>query len=330
LVRTDLAAKKQEGISFLLIDMKSPGITVRPIATMDGSAEINEVFFDEVKVPVANLVGEENKGWDYAKYLLGHERTGIARVGVSKERLRRLKELAALEPAGGGARMIDDGHFRGEIAAVGGGLQAVGVKARRGGAGARKSRPGRPRSSRSRARRSSRRSPSSSWTWSGRMRCPTSPISTAATSRRSDRTTRAPSPPPTSTGARSRSTAAPTRSSATSSRRPSWGSEGMDFDLTEEQRLLQESVGKLVADEYHLEKRKGYAKEPAGYSEARWAHYAELGLLGLPFPERLGGSDGTPVETMIVMEAFGRGLVLEPYLATVILGGGFLRLAGSA
>ncbi|HKF74235.1 MAG TPA: acyl-CoA dehydrogenase family protein [Stellaceae bacterium] len=104
----------------------------------------------------------------------------------------------------------------------------------------------------------------------------------------------------------------------------------MDFDLTEEQRLLQESVGKLVADEYDFEKRKAYAKEPAGYSEARWAHYAELGLLGLPFPERLGGSDGTPVETMIVMEAFGRGLVLEPYLATVILGGGFLRLAGSA
>ncbi|HXP77500.1 MAG TPA: pimeloyl-CoA dehydrogenase large subunit [Stellaceae bacterium] len=118
LVRTDPAVKKQEGISFLLIDMKSPGVTVRPIVTMDGSAEVNEVFFDEVKVPVANLVGEENKGWDYAKYLLGHERTGIARVGVSKERIRRLKELAALEPAGGGARMIDDMRFREKITAV--------------------------------------------------------------------------------------------------------------------------------------------------------------------------------------------------------------------
>jgi pimeloyl-CoA dehydrogenase small subunit len=103
----------------------------------------------------------------------------------------------------------------------------------------------------------------------------------------------------------------------------------MDFDLTEEQRLLQESVGKLIADEYDFEKRKAYSKEPAGYSAERWAHYAELGLLGLPFPERLGGSGGTPVETMIVMEAFGRGLVLEPYLATVILGGGLLRFAGS-
>ena len=118
LVRTDPAVKKQEGISFLLIDMKSAGVTVRPIVTMDGSAEINEVFFDEVRVPVANLVGEENKGWDYAKYLLGHERTGIARVGVSKERIRRLKELAALEPAGGGGRMIDDTRFREKITAV--------------------------------------------------------------------------------------------------------------------------------------------------------------------------------------------------------------------
>jgi len=103
----------------------------------------------------------------------------------------------------------------------------------------------------------------------------------------------------------------------------------MDFDLTEEQRLLQETVGKLIADEYDFEKRKAYAKEPAGYSAERWGHYAELGLLGLPFPERLGGSGGTPVETMIVMEAFGRGLVLEPYLATVILSGGLLGLAGS-
>ena len=76
LVRTDPQAKKQEGVSFLLIDMKTPGITVRPIVTIDGGHEVNEVFFDDVEVPVENLVGEENKGWDYAKYLLGRERTG--------------------------------------------------------------------------------------------------------------------------------------------------------------------------------------------------------------------------------------------------------------
>ena len=117
LVRTDPAAKKQEGISFLLIDMKLPGITVRPIQTIDGGHEVNEVFFDDVKVPVENLVGEENKGWNYAKFLLGNERTGIARVGASKARLRRLKELAALEQAGG-KPLIADERFRAKIAAA--------------------------------------------------------------------------------------------------------------------------------------------------------------------------------------------------------------------
>jgi pimeloyl-CoA dehydrogenase large subunit len=100
LVRTDPAAKKQEGISFLLIDMTSPGIVVRPIITIDGRHEVNEVFFDEVKVPLANLVGEENKGWDYAKFLLGNERTGIARVGITKQRLARVKRIAQHTPAG--------------------------------------------------------------------------------------------------------------------------------------------------------------------------------------------------------------------------------------
>jgi alkylation response protein AidB-like acyl-CoA dehydrogenase len=115
LVRTDPAAKKQEGISFLLVDMKSPGITVRPIVTMDGSAEINETFFDNVKVPVENLVGEENKGWTYAKFLLGNERVGIARVGACKREMRRLKEIAAAEPGDDG-RLIDSPRFRDKIA----------------------------------------------------------------------------------------------------------------------------------------------------------------------------------------------------------------------
>ena len=94
LCRTDPTAKKQMGISFIVFDMKSKGVTVRPIQTIDGGDEVNEVFFDDVEVPVENLIGEENKGWDYAKFLLGNERTGIARVGVSKERLRRIKDLA--------------------------------------------------------------------------------------------------------------------------------------------------------------------------------------------------------------------------------------------
>ena len=103
----------------------------------------------------------------------------------------------------------------------------------------------------------------------------------------------------------------------------------MDFDLTEEQRLLKDSVDRLLADTYPFDKRKTYLAEPDGFSRARWAQYAELGLLGLPFAEEHGGFGGGPVETMLVMEAIGRVLALEPYLATVILCGTALRLAGS-
>lgn len=117
LVRTDPAAKKQQGITYLLIDMKTPGITIRPIVTLDGQHETNEVFFDNVAVPVTNRVGEENKGWDYAKFLLGHERSGIARVGVSKMRVRRAKTLAAGRSQGG-RPLIEDESFRQRMAAL--------------------------------------------------------------------------------------------------------------------------------------------------------------------------------------------------------------------
>jgi pimeloyl-CoA dehydrogenase small subunit len=103
----------------------------------------------------------------------------------------------------------------------------------------------------------------------------------------------------------------------------------MDFDLTDEQRLLKDSVERLIADRYDFETRKRYAAEPEGFSRALWGQYAELGLLGLPFSEEDGGFGGGAVETMIVMEALGRGLALEPYLATIVLGGGLLRHGAS-
>src|SRR5712691_4091252 len=104
----------------------------------------------------------------------------------------------------------------------------------------------------------------------------------------------------------------------------------MDFAFNDEQRLLKDSVERLLADRYGFEARQRFMKEPAGWSRALWRGYAELGLLGLPFGEKHGGVGGGPVETMIVMEAFGRALVLEPFFATVVLGGGFLRHGGSA
>jgi pimeloyl-CoA dehydrogenase small subunit len=103
----------------------------------------------------------------------------------------------------------------------------------------------------------------------------------------------------------------------------------MDFDLTDEQRLLADSVNRFVADRYgDFEKRQAYRAEPRGYAAANWSAMAEMGLLGLPLPEDQGGFGGGPVETMLVMEAFGRGLVVEPYLASIVLGLGLLRRAG--
>ena len=118
LVRTNPnAVKPQMGISFLLIDMKSSGITVRGIKTIDEARHVNEVFFDNVRVPASNIVGEENKGWDYAKFLLGNERTGIARVGLSRERLNRAKRLARKLPSFNGS-IADDPQFKRKCATI--------------------------------------------------------------------------------------------------------------------------------------------------------------------------------------------------------------------
>jgi len=117
LVRTDKDAKAQSGISFLLIDMTTPGVEVRPIITLDGGREINEVFFTDVRVPVENLVGEENKGWTYAKYLLTYERTNIAGVGFSMASLKKLKALAARVQCNG-KPLMQDPFFAARIAKV--------------------------------------------------------------------------------------------------------------------------------------------------------------------------------------------------------------------
>ncbi len=117
LVRTDSSAKKQEGISFLLVDMNSPGVEVRPITLLDGEAEVNEVFFTDVEVPVANLVGEENQGWTYAKYLLTYERTNIAGVGASVAAFEALKTVAREQKKNGRA-LADDPLFAARMARV--------------------------------------------------------------------------------------------------------------------------------------------------------------------------------------------------------------------
>jgi len=127
LVRTDTSTeKKQEGISFLLIDMQTPGITVRPLLLMDGHHEVNEVFFDDVAVPLANLVHEEGKGWTVAKYLLGHERMNTARIGTSGRELAKLKHFAA-QQLKDGRPLLDDPRFRDKVSRIEVELMALAV-----------------------------------------------------------------------------------------------------------------------------------------------------------------------------------------------------------
>ena len=117
LVRTDPDVKPQRGISFILVRMDTPGITVRPIITMDGAHEVNEVWFENVRVPAENLIGEENKGWTYAKFLLGHERTNIAGIGIAKRELARLNRVAAQETKNG-KPLLKDPMFASRVAQV--------------------------------------------------------------------------------------------------------------------------------------------------------------------------------------------------------------------
>ena len=131
LVRTDsLAEKRQEGISFLLMDMSAPGITVRPLMLMDGGHEVNEIFFDNVRVPVENLVHEENKGWTVAKYLLGHERMGSGSVGASKRELLALKALATREQLNG-QPLMQAARFRDKLTRVEVELEALEITSMR-------------------------------------------------------------------------------------------------------------------------------------------------------------------------------------------------------
>ncbi len=144
LVRTNPnARKRQEGISFLLVDMRTPGITVRPIISIDGGHHLNEVFFDDVRVPAENLVHEENKGWDVAKFLLGNERVGIARIGKSKERLRFSVEHAR-EMRSNGRPLIEDAAFRQRVAQLDVDIKALEITQNRVVSAAAKSQDGKP------------------------------------------------------------------------------------------------------------------------------------------------------------------------------------------
>jgi alkylation response protein AidB-like acyl-CoA dehydrogenase len=338
LVRTSTEGRQQEGISFLLIDMKTPGITVRPIIMMDGEHEINEVWFEDVRVPVENLIGEENKGWTYAKFLLGHERTGIAGVGRSKRELKKLKAIARREPSDG-KPLIEDQRFRDRIAQVELELMALEITNLRviSAEGEKKRAPG-PEASILKIKGSEIQQmltelqmqalghyalpymheasmPPGPATLDGRVcrrrRPLVRPLLQCPQDHHLRRLQRNPEEHHLADDSR------PVRTP-------------MDFNYTEEQLALQDTLRRFIAKDYGFEHRRAMAKSADGFDRAAWKTFADFGILALPFPEDVGGLDGNAVDTMLVMEMLGRGLALEPYLSTVVLCGGLIRDAGSA
>ena len=334
LVRTDAAAKPQAGISFLLIDMKSPGVTVRPIITIDGSHEVNDVFLEDVRVPVENLIGEENKGWTYAKFLLGNERTSMAGIGRSTRYLNRLKQIVRTE--------IDEddpsfGEFVKDIARVE--LDVLALEAtelarrrpdvarhRSGAGGLAVQDPGhrdfpahhrpdpsgdrqlRPCDSRAPGERQSLHA------GSGLRAHRVRKVSEFAQAQHLWRIKRDPAQHHRKSGFG-----------------PVIAARGyrMDIQFTEEQELLRSSVQRLLRDRYDFDARRKIVATDEGWSRAHWKAFAELGLCAAPFQESAGGLGGGPLTTMIIMQEFGRHLVVEPFFETVVLAGGLIEDIGS-
>ena len=338
LVRTDPTAKKQEGISFLLVDMKTPGITVRPIITIEGGHEVNEVFFDDVKVPVENLVGEENRGWDCAKFLLGNERFGQARVGARRERIRRLKAIASTESMDGGAaadaRTPNSARKVTEIEVELKALEMTVMRVIATEASARTRSPiPRPRVLKIKGTEIQQMcsellmKAAGPYAWVDGD--PDEPR--AATTSTWRPTGPSASPASISTGASSRSTVGRTRSSGTSWPKRSWGSETHGLRPDGRAAPPPGQRGAAARRQIRLRAAQGaIMKSPEGWSREIWAQYAELGLLGLPFAEDEGGFGGGAVETMLVAEQLGKRHRAGALASTVVIGGGFLRNGASA
>ena len=317
--------KPQTGISFLLIDMKSPGITVRPIITMDGEHEVNEVLFDNVEVPADNLIGEENKGWTYAKHLLAHERTNIADVNRAKRELERLKRIAKAEG------VYDDGRFRDQIALLEVDVVALEMMVLRV-LSAEKS--GKQRARRRRPAEDPRqRDPAALHRADDARRRPVQrvPLRSARRWRPAGRAT-------TSGGA----FVAPLASTYFNMRKTTiYGGinevqrnivaqtvlAGADHGLRFHRRpgKLRDTVRRWVERGYDFERRRAHRQGRRLLARGLAARSPTSASPACRFRKTQGGIGLGPVEAMVVMEELGRGLVLEPYAAVALVATSVLR-----
>ncbi|MEZ5502987.1 MAG: acyl-CoA dehydrogenase family protein [Halioglobus sp.] len=330
LVRTDSSGRKQEGITFLLIDMKSPGITVRPIHTIDGFHHLNEVFFDNVRVPVENRIGEEGKGWTYAKSLLVHERLSIAEVADSKRALAEVRELARRE-INGGTALLSDPLFSKRLTDVEIDLMALEFTELRVLAAIAEGKAAGPESSLlklqgteiQQAIQTLRMDVAGyySGTLQGELSAAQLGHEFADYAQKMYFRGRASSIYGGSNEVQKNITAKFVLGL--------WSLK-MNFNLSEEQGQIRDSIARFVAENYAFDQRNAVVAMEHGFSDAHWQQFAELGWLSIPFAEEHGGFGGGAVDTMVIMQEFGRGLVAEPYLATVVLFGGLLQAAASA
>ncbi len=342
LVRTSNEGKPQTGISFLLINMQSPGVTVRSIVLLEGSVEVNEVFFDNVEVPAENLIGEENKGWPYAKYLLSHERTNIADVNRTKRELERLKKIAKAE------NVCDDHRFRDQIAKLEVDVVTLEMLVLRVLAAEKSGKQSldiagllKIRGSEIQQRYSElmmladgpyalpliREAMEAGWqgnaigaphcaalaptylnmrkttVYGGSNQVQRNIVAQVVLGRPGDQ----------------RHPVAQARRGAPAIPTTTRQVQDMDFDFSDEQLQLRDAVRKWVAKEYSFERRRMIIKT-GGYSRDVYRELATLGLCGLYVAESDGGLGMGPVEAMVVLEEFGRGIVLEPITQALIAG----------
>ena len=315
--------KRQAGISFLLAEMSTPGITLRPIKLIDGGYEVNEVFFEDVRVPADQLVGEENHGWTYAKFLLGNERTGIARIGTTKLWLAQVKDRAAEIPRNGGdaARrsVVRGAARRGRKSSLLALELTQTARQRLGGRRQAQPRVVDPEAKRQPATAGRNRTPARgrrSGCAAVRCRWRDQRAGVGAARR-----TALPE-----LSARHRSTAAPTRYNATSSRRRFWDCElTVDFDLTDEQQLLRDTTREVLARSYDIERLNEVSDTELGWSREVWKQLADVGILGLGLdPEESG-----QIEITTVMTEVGRRLAPEPVASAALIAGGLIAELGN-
>lgn len=330
LVRTDPNVKPQLGISFLLVSLKSPGVTVRPIQSIDGGESLCEVFFEDVRVPAENLIGVEGKGWDYAKFLLANERTATAEVPRNKRYLAGLKVIAAAERDGDTA-LIDDPAFRARIARA-----EVDLLALEAGADRASQRP------------DDGILPSVLKLQGGCLMQTLTQLQVEALGSYGA----AYFPPPHAGSGNAPLPPAPEYARDVTAeflfRRAATiygGSNEIQKNIiaktllssgfgpsraaaSDEHQLLADSVRRFIEKSYGFEARRAMLAQGPESIARNWTYFAEMGWLGAAIPEDAGGLGGSVEDSVLILEAFGRGLVVEPYLACSVLAPKLVELAG--